>query len=54
MDTVEFGRLLTAMITPMTDSGAIDWPSVDAVVEHLIGTGTDSIVVAGTTGNHPH
>lgn len=53
MDTVEFGRLLTAMITPMTDSGAIDWPSVDSVVEHLIETGTDSLVVAGTTGESP-
>ena len=53
MDTVEFGRLLTAMITPMTDSGAIDWPSVDSVVEHLIESGTDSLVVAGTTGESP-
>ncbi len=53
MDTVEFGRLLTAMITPMTNSGTIDWPSVDSVLEHLIGAGTDSIVVAGTTGESP-
>ncbi|GGA34527.1 4-hydroxy-tetrahydrodipicolinate synthase [Kroppenstedtia guangzhouensis] len=50
---MEFGRLLTAMITPMTNSGTIDWPSVDSVLEHLIGAGTDSIVVAGTTGESP-
>ncbi|MDA8352359.1 MAG: 4-hydroxy-tetrahydrodipicolinate synthase [Firmicutes bacterium] len=53
MDVVQFGRLLTAMITPMTDRGAIDWPRVDSVIEHLIQNGTDSIVVAGTTGESP-
>ncbi|SMO54251.1 4-hydroxy-tetrahydrodipicolinate synthase [Melghirimyces algeriensis] len=48
-----FGRLLTAMITPMTECGAIDWPRVDSVIEHLIQNGTESIVVAGTTGESP-
>ncbi|PTX58639.1 4-hydroxy-tetrahydrodipicolinate synthase [Melghirimyces profundicolus] len=53
MDVVQFGRLLTAMITPMTHHGAIDWPRVDSVIDHLIQTGTDSIVIAGTTGESP-
>src|SRR5699024_8240480 len=53
MDVVQFGRLLTAMITPMTDRGAIDWPRVDSVIEHLIQNGTDSIVVAVTTAHSP-
>ncbi|OYD09496.1 4-hydroxy-tetrahydrodipicolinate synthase [Paludifilum halophilum] len=50
---MNFGRLLTAMITPLTESGAIDWPRVADCMEHLIATGTESIVVAGTTGESP-
>lgn len=50
---MQFGRLVTAMITPFTRDGAIDWEQVSKLVEHLIQTGTDSLVVAGTTGESP-
>jgi 4-hydroxy-tetrahydrodipicolinate synthase len=53
MDTVQFGRLLTAMITPFTPDGTVDWPRFDAVLEHLIDQGSDSVVIAGTTGESP-
>ncbi|WP_188648614.1 4-hydroxy-tetrahydrodipicolinate synthase [Marinithermofilum abyssi] len=53
MDAVYFGRLLTAMITPFTTDGAIDWPRVKDTMEHLIQTGTETLVVAGTTGESP-
>ncbi|MBW3085307.1 4-hydroxy-tetrahydrodipicolinate synthase [Austwickia sp. TVS 96-490-7B] len=45
-----FGSVLTAMVTPMTPDGAIDVESVRSLVEHLLATGHDGIVVNGTTG----
>jgi len=50
---VQFGRLVTAMITPFTPDGAVDWRRVTELVEHLIRTGTETLVVAGTTGESP-
>ncbi|MBO8170958.1 MAG: 4-hydroxy-tetrahydrodipicolinate synthase [Bacillaceae bacterium] len=49
----EFGRLMTAMVTPFNDSGEIDFEHVEKLVEHLLDTGTETIVVAGTTGESP-
>lgn len=48
-----FGCLLTAMCTPFTPSGEIDWDAQAALIEHLLATGTDTIVVAGTTAESP-
>ncbi|MBT9282851.1 MAG: 4-hydroxy-tetrahydrodipicolinate synthase [Hydrogenibacillus schlegelii] len=48
-----FPRLITAMVTPFDDAGAIDWPTVDRLVDHLIAHGSEGIVVAGTTGESP-
>lgn len=48
-----FGQLITAMITPFTEEHQIDWVSTEKIIEHLIATGTDSIVVVGTTGESP-
>ncbi len=45
-----FGRVLTAMVTPMSPGGAVDERGVDALVDHLLGLGHDGIVVNGTTG----
>lgn len=50
MTSSPFGRVLTAMVTPMTPDGAVDGPGVEAVVEHLLATGHDGLVVNGTTG----
>lgn len=48
-----FGRMITAMVTPFDEHLKIDFKAVEAVVEHLIKTGTTSIIVAGTTGESP-
>ena len=48
-----FGRLLTAMITPFTAAGALDVERVWELARHLIATGSDGVVVAGTTGESP-
>lgn len=41
------------MVTPMTPDGAVDTKGVAAVVEHLVATGHDGVVVNGTTGESP-
>lgn len=45
-----FGRCLVAMVTPMNVDKSIDIDSSKALVDHLIETGCDGIVVNGTTG----
>jgi 4-hydroxy-tetrahydrodipicolinate synthase len=48
-----FGRLVTAMVTPFDETGALD---IDAAVElarHLAANGTEALVLAGTTGESP-
>jgi len=44
---------LTAMVTPFDASGAIDEEGVRRLVEHLLATGSDGLVVCGTTGEAP-
>lgn len=51
---MEFGRLITAMVTPFDQEGNIDWETTEKLVERLIvEEESDSIVVAGTTGESP-
>lgn len=50
---MDFGRLITAMITPFTESLEVDYREVDRIVDHLIAQGNDALVVAGTTGESP-
>lgn len=50
---MELGSISTAMATPFTSSGAIDYEKASVLIEHLIQSGTDSIVVCGTTGESP-
>jgi 4-hydroxy-tetrahydrodipicolinate synthase len=50
---LEFGRVLTAMVTPFDVSGEIDFSLTEVLIEHLIANGTDTLVVAGTTGESP-
>ncbi|HIW32184.1 MAG TPA: dihydrodipicolinate synthase family protein, partial [Candidatus Paenibacillus intestinavium] len=48
---MEFGRLITAMVTPFDAEGNIDWAIAEQLIEHLIvDQQNDSIVIAGTTG----
>ncbi|MGA9172931.1 MAG: 4-hydroxy-tetrahydrodipicolinate synthase [Thermoactinomyces sp.] len=48
-----FGRLITAMYTPFTKENEIDWPRLEECIERLIETGSDGIVVSGTTAESP-
>lgn len=51
---MEFGRLITAMVTPFDANGQIDWQTAGKLVDYLIDEQqSDSLVVAGTTGESP-
>jgi 4-hydroxy-tetrahydrodipicolinate synthase len=47
------GRLLTAMVTPFADNGSVDLTAAQTLARHLIETGSEGIVVSGTTGESP-
>lgn len=48
-----FGTNCVAMVTPMTKDGELDEHSLGRLVDHLVATGCDGIVVAGTAGEAP-
>ncbi len=48
-----FGRVLTAMATPFSRDGALDVDGAQILARHLLDNGTDTLVVAGTTGESP-
>jgi 4-hydroxy-tetrahydrodipicolinate synthase len=48
-----FGRLLTAMVTPFRDDLALDLDGAARLARHLVESGSDGIVVSGTTGEVP-
>lgn len=48
-----FGKVITAMVTPMTQNGEVDYEKAQRLAEHLLKNGNDSIVVSGTTGESP-
>ncbi|MBO0993064.1 4-hydroxy-tetrahydrodipicolinate synthase [Bacillus sp. SD088] len=50
---VHFGRVSTAMVTPFDSKGNIDFPKTSMLIEHLLNHGSDSLLVAGTTGESP-
>jgi 4-hydroxy-tetrahydrodipicolinate synthase len=49
-----FGRLLTAMVTPMTSDGAVDYAGAARLADHLVTQmRNDGLVISGTTGESP-
>lgn len=49
-----FGHMLTAMVTPFTKDGGVDYDGVARLATHLIDEGgNDGLVVNGTTGESP-
>ncbi|WP_337061039.1 4-hydroxy-tetrahydrodipicolinate synthase [Kineococcus sp. G2] len=48
-----FGAVLSAMVTPLTASGALDDAAAAALAERLVEQGHDGLVVSGTTGESP-
>jgi 4-hydroxy-tetrahydrodipicolinate synthase len=50
---VRFGRLLTAMVTPFSPDGKVDFNMAAQLAKRLVENGSDGLVVAGTTGESP-
>ncbi|MGF1490901.1 MAG: 4-hydroxy-tetrahydrodipicolinate synthase [Microcoleaceae cyanobacterium] len=48
-----FGRVLTAMVTPFNSDGTVNYGMAERLAVHLIEQGTDTLVVCGTTGESP-
>src|SRR3954451_3239639 len=49
-----FGRMLTAMVTPMTADGAVDYDGAARLAAYLVDEQrNDGLVVSGTTGESP-
>lgn len=48
-----FGRLITAMVTPFTKEGEVDFPAIEKIADHLVRNGHDGIAINGTTGEAP-
>lgn len=48
--TSPLGRVLTAMVTPMSPDGSIDLDATAALATYLVDEGNDGLVVNGTTG----
>lgn len=51
--TKPFGRLLTAMVTPFTSDGKVNFQAAAELASYLVNNGSDGLVVAGTTGESP-
>ncbi|MBA7505743.1 4-hydroxy-tetrahydrodipicolinate synthase [subsurface metagenome] len=49
----KFGRLLTAMVTPFNEDGEVDYGQARKLALALLDSGSDGLVVVGTTGESP-
>lgn len=50
---VNLGNVITAMVTPFDKDLKVDYKAVEKLADHLVSNGTDTILVAGTTGESP-
>ncbi|RKN86466.1 4-hydroxy-tetrahydrodipicolinate synthase [Paenibacillus ginsengarvi] len=51
---MDFGRVITAMVTPFDDNLQIDWDGARRLIDYLIEEQqSDSLVICGTTGESP-
>lgn len=49
----KLGRLLTAMVTPFDAKGAVDYQQAQKLARALLDSGSDGLVISGTTGESP-
>ncbi|MDR1453426.1 MAG: 4-hydroxy-tetrahydrodipicolinate synthase, partial [Candidatus Margulisbacteria bacterium] len=50
---MNFGRIITAMVTPFKEDGSVDFAEAVRLANYLADNGSDSIVLAGSTGESP-
>jgi len=49
----KLGRLLTAMVTPFNEEGKVDYEQAKRLALALINSGSEGLLLAGTTGESP-
>ncbi len=49
----KIGRLITAMVTPFNAKGEVDYKQAQKLAKALIKSGSDGLVITGTTGERP-
>ncbi len=49
----KLGRLLTAMVTPFNEQGMVDYEQAKKLALALLNSGSDGVLVVGTTGESP-
>lgn len=49
----ELGRLITAMVTPFNNNGSINYVQAKKLAKALLASGSEGLVVVGTTGESP-
>ena len=49
----ELGRLITAMVTPFDRKGEVDYDQAKKLALALLKSGSEGVVLAGTTGESP-
>ncbi len=47
------GEVITAMVTPFNEKREIDYEKVETLAYQLVNTGSDAVLVTGTTGESP-
>ncbi|BAZ38546.1 dihydrodipicolinate synthase [Calothrix sp. NIES-4101] len=50
---VDFGKVLTAMVTPFKKDGSVDYDLAAQLAAYLADNGSDTLVICGTTGESP-
>ncbi|GCL39259.1 MULTISPECIES: 4-hydroxy-tetrahydrodipicolinate synthase [Sphaerospermopsis] len=50
---VDFGTVITAMITPFKADGSVNYEVAGKLAANLVDNGTDTLVICGTTGESP-
>ncbi len=50
---IDFGNIITAMVTPFDSNGDVNYDKAIELANYLIDHGTDTLLLAGTTGESP-
>ncbi|MGO4274428.1 dihydrodipicolinate synthase family protein, partial [Paenibacillus sp. TAF58] len=51
---MDFGRVITAMVTPFDENLQVNWEQVEPLINYLIEEQqSDGLVICGTTGEAP-
>lgn len=49
-NAVDLGNVITAMVTPFSETGAVDLEGMGNLAQYLVNNGTDTLLLAGSTG----